>query len=262
MTNDNYLSSLTANTTTADETIECELPSVKILAHENTTITSSRTSPRGPIYPVGLSIDPEIARHLTVWDIKIGANSQIYSTGNLPGTLFERSADPMLLHLDPLLPNMRITLGVLNTSDEEITFRGQVLVRRQPPPKNESLKVVLPFVSTIITPESVALLTSCPQLPMAPDFCLYVPPDMLQCFEVSSLSTERYLDDVSPHGVPASQLSAESLIRDGRVDLTRGLPILQHTQVELTVKNLTKIPQTFRAALLGSPVLTSGNENK
>jgi hypothetical protein len=80
-----------------------ELPEVVIVPARRANIMSRRLGPGCYFRPTGFCIPDDVAAGLTITDIKIGKNSQFYTTGSIPddrfpllgalaGSLFPREA--------------------------------------------------------------------------------------------------------------------------------------------------------------------------
>ena len=115
-----------------------ELPSVVVhpsnkywgaewLIHEDpTTVATLPVSPGGLVCPVGLEVDPDVAPHLLVNDVRVGKDSQLCTVGYLPASLFA-DATPVPLFFDRIPPGLRFSLSLTCTSRDAVTFRGRLL---------------------------------------------------------------------------------------------------------------------------------------
>lgn len=245
-----YASQPDASSDMPDDTLELKLPTITISPGQTTTITSDRVSPRGPIYPVGLSIDPsEDINWLIINHIKIGTNSQFYTVNGVPASLFERSTCPISLLMSPMKPGMQVSLALANSGLKMIKVSISLLARRRPPKNSNELMVIMSFGTTKVAPCCSAHVIASPQMSMMA-YSLYVTPDVADHFDVCSLSAEKYLDDDSQYVVSADHFSHDTLVR-GPVVLPPGLSLHASTRVDLAVRNRTTLPLEFTAVLLG-----------
>jgi hypothetical protein len=61
-----------------------------------------------------LAVDPRLARYFTILDIKVGKDSQLAATGEMPASAFSALAVDTRMELDPAEPGIVLTLRVSN----------------------------------------------------------------------------------------------------------------------------------------------------
>jgi hypothetical protein len=71
-----------------------------------------------------LAIAPTIARYFDVIDIKVGKNSQLAATGDMPGESFSALAVGVRMELDTAKPGIVITLRVRNVDTQAHDFKA------------------------------------------------------------------------------------------------------------------------------------------
>lgn len=74
--------------------------------------------------PERLEIPPEVARDFLITDIKVGKNSQLVSTGALPGLMFTENAFGVRLKMDTAQISMFVTISVTNQNPNARNFQG------------------------------------------------------------------------------------------------------------------------------------------
>jgi hypothetical protein len=91
--------------------------------------SSSNVVARVPVrtLPRELVVDPEIARHFLVADVKVGKNSQLASCGCLPAEMFTRLALLRYsMRFDVAEAGRYVVMSVMNTSGEPRMFEFSV----------------------------------------------------------------------------------------------------------------------------------------
>jgi hypothetical protein len=86
--------------------------------------------PQVILKPTKLVLDDESANWYDVVDIKIGKNSQLISTGRLPGTGFKASVSPILV-MDTVQISMFVTISLANVSNKSRRFPRAMMVGRR-----------------------------------------------------------------------------------------------------------------------------------
>lgn len=71
-----------------------------------------------------LAIAPTLARYFDVIDIKVGKNSQLAATGDMPGESFSALAVGVRMELDTAKPGIVITLRVRNVDSQPHDFKA------------------------------------------------------------------------------------------------------------------------------------------
>jgi hypothetical protein len=71
-----------------------------------------------------LAVAPSIAAGFHIVDIKVGKNSQLAATGEMPAESFAADAVGVRMELDTAQPGLAITLRVRNLSLERATFKA------------------------------------------------------------------------------------------------------------------------------------------
>jgi len=243
------------------ELLKCPLPEVVVKSAESATIISDPVSPLGSFYPHGFEVEPELARHFMVTDVKVGINSQLVSSGCFPCSLFAAST-PLRLRMDRMLPGSRIVVSVTNCSATSVMFKGAVLGSRKRYFADPLYVLGLGY-SVVRTPS--ALVTIQTQVPLRPR-ALYVPPYVLDDFDVVSLKQGKYLDSPEQSSVDPSRLTKPSLLAGGEIEFSpvpyagAGAPLsvlvsrVGSPRTVVGVKVDDNSPRYFTGAILASPV--------
>lgn len=228
------------------ETITYDLPQMLLPPDETVVVTSAKVSNQGPIYPLGIVLHPTTARNVTITDVMIGKNSQLFSCESIPGSIFEQGKRPFNFHMDSVPPGLTFSLKVQNLSESPVWFRGSVVAQKTKPPIRPYL---VGFGRVRVGPDDSSLLVTTIQIPSRP-VRLLIPDHLLGDFTVESLSSEKFLDVKGVNKAPSHQLTRENLIADGPTDLEPVPTIPRYSDIILTVKNLTTTKKFFEAALL------------
>jgi len=233
-----------------------ELPRVRVKGWELTTIHTDPVSPGGLVWPVGLEVDPDVAPHLVVHDLKVGNNSQLIACGSVPASLFALSP-PVDLRLDKLTPGLRFSVQVTCARSLDVTVRGRLLAAGPATPVPGKTMVVGFGYAQVGAGKTVDVVVS-PQVELRVRR-LHVPPHLLGVFRVDSLFQGRYLDVEQASRVSDSrQLGRENLSQGGEVNLSPSPDVGVGQPVTARVTNTSGTTRYFSAALLGEPVAGAG----
>jgi hypothetical protein len=226
--------------------VKYELPRIHVKGGESAEIYTDPVSPGGQVWPVGLEVDPDVAPLLMVNDLKVGRNSQLFSCGSVPATLFAA-----------LLPGQRFSLRVICSEFYgSVLFRGRLLAA-SPASKVPGKTSVVGFGYTGVGAGQTVEVVASPQV----DFRLrrlHVAPHLLGVFSVDALFQGKYLDVAQASRVAdVRQLDRENLSRGGEVGLEPYAVVGAGQPVTAVVTNTSGSLQYFSAALLGEQVARS-----
>jgi hypothetical protein len=229
-----------------------DLPEVVVTSKCSANIVSKLLGPGCHFRPEGFLIPDDAAEHLLITDVKVGKNSQFYGTGAIPAGLFAESAPEAMMRMEPLGPNMSIVLSLINVSDHDVTFRGQV--RGETTHENDELlgrcdSIILGLGSYQVAGRGKATINVESIVELTP-YRLYVPPSTT--LEIESLASKSYLNTESASRVPAAQLSRENLASGGLVRLDPEPTVLAQTYISITVVNRAEKPESFCGAILAT----------
>jgi hypothetical protein len=233
-----------------------ELPSVHVKGGESAVIYTDPVSPGGQVWPVGLEVDPGVAPHLVVTDLRVGRNSQLAACGCVPASLFAL-CPPVDLRCDKIPGGQRFSLRVTSAGLEGVEFRGRLLATSSPDSVPRNTWVVGFGYTKVEAGQTVEVVAR----PMV-DVCLkrlHVPPHLLGVFRVDSLFQGRYLDvEQASRVADVSQLDAGNLSRRGEIDMVPSPVVGADQPVTARVTNVSETLQYFCAALLGEPFAGAG----
>jgi len=226
------------------ELIYRPLPRVELEKGIRTRIVSDRVSPKGAFYPIGFSIDEDVAKNIVVHDIKVQGNSQLCSSGSIPGSLFSVARPLIKVNLARVVPGQSISLEVTNFGSS-MEFEGNVVGSRIPTKNHPKM---LGFGHTEVA--GAIVISTQSQLPFEPSR-LFVPPHVLDQFDIEFIRGERYLDLSEVPTIPPEMLTTDNLLKGGKIRFSHSSVLGDATYIAIGVRNKASSPAYFDAVLLG-----------
>jgi hypothetical protein len=222
---------------------------------DGATIYTDPVSPGRQVWPVGLEIDPDVAPHLMVNDVKVGRNSQLVACGSIPATLFA-DPHPVYLRCDQIHAGLRFSLQVSCLGLVDVELRGRLLTT-SPDAQVPYRSWVVGFGYTEVRAGQTVDVVTRPQVDIHLQR-LHVPPHLLDAFRVDALFQGPYLDVAQASRVADfRQLDKENLARGGGFTMDPSSDVGVGSPVTVTVTNVAPTTQYFCAALVGEPVARS-----
>lgn len=203
-----------------------------------------------------ITIYPDVvARDFLVTDIKVGMNSQLFSTGAIPALVFSESSKVRQPEIDFIRESQALVLSVTCQSSEARVFRAiveghQVLPSEDGPRPRRRL--VLGWGSTQVPPRGRAIINVEPQCPFRPDR-LMVPSDLAKYFRVDDFKVGRNYQATLFEGLTdASAENFSEVVDRGPVRMDRAQTGMY---MSITVENDTDVSRTFQGAMAGEGLL-------
>ncbi len=206
------------------------------------TVLSPPTSPGTVFYPSGFLIFGD-TDDVVVTDIKVGRNSQIYSTGVVPASFFTKFAHQLDLRFDPVGRSNVISISFQNVGSKSVVLKVLVVCGQQPSP---APLVVLGLGLTKLT-DSLRLCIE-PMMPIMPEL-LYVPGGLLEEIEINRVQCGPYLNLKEGSEVPDSQLCKDNLKADGNIRLEPYRAVGNGAYLAITTTNLSNKDLRFCGAV-------------
>ncbi len=241
--------------------IKYELPSILIepslsyigdsrqVFDKNTILAAPPVSPNGIVFPIGLEIDADVAPHLMIVDIKVGKNSQLWSVGCIPASLFATSP-PVRIYMDQIRPGLNLSLTLACTGTKPIAFKGRLLAKSSCLPQKQK-PIIIGCGYTEVTAGETRDIVVASQAKFHLKR-LHISPHLLDVFRIDSLFQGRYLDVERASQARPSQLGKQQLLRGGVVTLSPCKNIGINQPITVRVTNTSKTTQYFSGALLGT----------
>jgi len=204
-------------TTPAETPLTYEFMAGVVPPSSSPTFTLRFPHELGPFRPTSLNIDADVAAHLTIETIQVGANEQLASPSCVPASLFSPQHVEDDLYFD-LVPSSRIlSITVRNHLKEPKTFRCEVTGRHNFDRIGQAGHgCALGLGWNIVEPGKTIVLRVQPQLVLAPNR-LHLPAEVLEHFTIcsaekhSTSNLKSSTDAVSPE-----KLAKENLAAGGR----------------------------------------------
>jgi hypothetical protein len=205
-------------------------------------------------FPKNLVVPHPIAGDFLITDIKIRRNSQLYSVGCVPATIFSARADPkIVLDFEVVEVGDQIVISVINQSPEPRTFTCSV---SGPRTKDETVgkpqTYILGYGSTSIPAHNTGWISAKPLQAFHPER-LVIPSHLCDKFSVLGIAISRHgccLENFNLAPAYLAQSFHESSL--GLLGLSKVVD--RDSFLSLNVKNLTDSALNFQAAVAGQTI--------